>query len=37
VVSVFTIGPKFRGFIPAVGDGFLMAIKNCSTFSFGGK
>jgi hypothetical protein len=37
MVSVFAIGPKFIGFIPALGDGFLRTIKIRSTPSFGGE
>jgi hypothetical protein len=35
VVSVLPIGPKDCGFKPDQGDGFLRAIKICSTPSFG--
>jgi hypothetical protein len=35
MVSVLAIRPKVRGFIPGRGDGFLRAMKICSTFSFG--
>jgi hypothetical protein len=35
VVSVLATGPKGRGFKPGRGDGFLRAIKICSTPSFG--
>jgi hypothetical protein len=35
VVSVPATGPKGRGFEPGQGDGFLRAIKICSTSSFG--
>jgi hypothetical protein len=34
VVSVLTTGPRVRG-LTGRGDGFLMAIKICSTLSFG--
>jgi hypothetical protein len=34
MVSVLTIGPKVRGVKPDRGDGFLRAIKICSTPSF---
>jgi hypothetical protein len=37
VVSVLAPGPKGRGFEPVQGDGFLRAIKNRSTPSFGWK
>jgi hypothetical protein len=35
VVSVLATGPKDRGFEPGQNDGFLRAIKICSTPSFG--
>jgi hypothetical protein len=35
VDSVLATGPKGRGFKPGRGDGFLRAIKICSTPSFG--
>jgi hypothetical protein len=35
VVTVFTTGPKGRGFKPSRGDGFLRAINFRSTHSFG--
>jgi hypothetical protein len=35
VVRVLATGPKDRGFKPGQGDGFLTAIKICSTPSFG--
>jgi hypothetical protein len=35
VVSVLVTGPKDRGFKPGRGDGFVRAIKICSTPSFG--
>jgi hypothetical protein len=35
MVSVRVIGPKGRGVRPGRGDGFLWAIKICSTPSFG--
>jgi hypothetical protein len=35
VVSVFATGPKGHGFKPSRGDGFLRAIKLCSTPPFG--
>jgi hypothetical protein len=34
-VNVLATGPKFRRFKPGRGDGFLKAIKICSTTSFG--
>jgi hypothetical protein len=34
MVSVLTTGPKGHGFKPSQGDGFLRAIKICSTPSF---
>jgi hypothetical protein len=34
VVSVLATGPKVRGLEPGQGDGFLRAIKICSTPSF---
>jgi hypothetical protein len=37
VFSVLATGPKGRGFKPSRGDGFLRAIKNRSTPSFGRK
>jgi hypothetical protein len=37
VISVLAIGPKIRGFKPGRCDGFLRAIKICSTSSFGGE
>jgi hypothetical protein len=35
VFSVLATGPKGRDFEPSQGDGFLRAIKICSTPSFG--
>jgi hypothetical protein len=35
VVSVLATGPKGHRFKPGQDDGFLMAIKICSTSSFG--
>jgi hypothetical protein len=35
VVGVLSTGPNGRGFIPGQGNGFLRAIKICSTPSFG--
>jgi hypothetical protein len=32
---VLATGPKGRGFEPGQGDGFLRAIKVCSTYYFG--
>jgi hypothetical protein len=37
MVSVLAVGPKFRGFTPGRGDGFLKAIKIRSTPSIGGE
>jgi hypothetical protein len=37
MVSVFATGPKYRGFKPGAGDGFLSATKIRSTPSFGGE
>jgi hypothetical protein len=37
MVSVPAIGPKFRGFEPDRGDGFLTEIKIRTTPSIGGK
>jgi hypothetical protein len=37
VVSVLSTGPKGRGFKPGRDDGFLRAIKNRITPSFGGE
>jgi hypothetical protein len=37
MVSVFVIGPKVCRFKPGSGDGFLTAIKICSTPSRGGE
>jgi hypothetical protein len=37
VVSVLTTGPRGRGLKPDRGDGYLRAIKICSTPSFGSE
>jgi hypothetical protein len=37
VVIVLAIEPKVRGFNTAEDNGFIRAIKVCSTTSFGGK
>jgi hypothetical protein len=35
VVSMLATGPKYRGFVPDKGSGFLKSIKIRSTLSFG--
>jgi hypothetical protein len=37
MVNVLAIGPKFHGFKPRRGDGFLMVIRIGSTSPFGGE
>jgi hypothetical protein len=37
VIVVLATGPKVHEFKPAEDDGFVMAIRICSTSSFGGE